>query len=426
MSHWLSWENHLNNCQTYCLKGSFARTSQSNEVHLNEEVIDPCTHPRDNDDEWPQWLGGGKWHGGLPVTKTLPTIWDESVIWTGEVRWIVGWKGKKERRKCRERDCKVSPTAVPWKVPERAYTSPASLFFTRQAVLGTFSRSVASASCQSKQRACFVKPKVKLRSNEGTALTGGTSSIILPQLPAEKTQHTLYVCETVCCASAQAADAKLPRLAALFSNLPLYGSQHATCLMKDITALMFNYGRIIWYTARWQIQLPLLKIWSLRWSESPPVKQVFWERVCGILRSISGDRQLTVKKEEAQLWVKRCKNIQSKTSWEQNQVEQIRGTKAEKRNLPITQKRKNDCKILQKPQINPLWKKRLWLYKRQILEMFRIWFLVCNLFFLFYRDQVSAWLLLAEQANTHIINRWATLTISKQYIQHHSLLQRNT
>lgn len=182
----------------------------------------------------------------------------------------------------------MSPTAVPWKVPERAYTSPASLFFTRQAVLGTFSRSVASASCQSKQRACFVKPKVKLRSNEGTALTGGTSSIILPQLPAERTQHTLYVKH--CCASAQTVDGKLPWLVSVFSNLPLYGSQHATCLIRDITALMFNYGCIIWYTARWQIQLPLLKIWSLRWSKSPPVKQVFWERVYGILWSISGDR----------------------------------------------------------------------------------------------------------------------------------------
>lgn len=135
-------------------------------------------------------IGWGEMAWRLSVTKTLPTVRDESVIWTGEERWIVGWKRKKEHRKCRERDCKMSPTAVPWKVPERAHTSPASLFFTRQAVLGTFSRSVASASCQSKQRACFVKPKVKLRSNEGTALAGGTSSIILPQLPAE---CSLYV-----------------------------------------------------------------------------------------------------------------------------------------------------------------------------------------------------------------------------------------
>ncbi len=86
--------------------------------------------------------------------------------------------------KSRERDCGASPTAVPWKVPEGDYTSPAFLFLTRQPVSATFSRSVASASCQRKQRARFVKPKVKLRSNEGTVLLGGTSGIILPQLPA--------------------------------------------------------------------------------------------------------------------------------------------------------------------------------------------------------------------------------------------------
>lgn len=72
------------------------------------------------------------------------------------------------------------------KVPGGADTSPASLFLTRQPVLATFSRSVASASCQRKQRARFVKPKVKLRSNEGTILLGGTSGIILPQLPAAR------------------------------------------------------------------------------------------------------------------------------------------------------------------------------------------------------------------------------------------------
>lgn len=141
----------------------------------------------------PSDWGGGKWHGAIRDKNTADyTGWEHNLDWGREMD--SGMKEeKKERRKCRERDCKVSLAAVLWKVPERAYTSPASLFFTRQAVLGTFSRSVASASCQSKQRACFVKPKVKLRSNEGTALTGGTSSIILPRLPAERTQHTLYV-----------------------------------------------------------------------------------------------------------------------------------------------------------------------------------------------------------------------------------------
>lgn len=181
------------------------------------------------------------------------------------------------------------------------------------------------------------------------------------------------VCETLCCASAQAVDGKLPWLVLLFSNLPLYVSQHATCLIKHITALMFNSGCIIWYTARWQIQLPLLKIWSLRWSKSPPVKQVFWERVYGILWSISGDRQLTVKEGEAQLWVKRCKKIQSKTSWEQNPVEQIWETKEGKMEPSNKVKKSlNDCKILQKPQLNPVRKQYLWLYKWQICEMFKV------------------------------------------------------
>lgn len=262
------------------------------------------------------WVGGGD--GGHPWQKHRRLYGMRAQPGPGAERWMVGWgRGK---RKCGERDCEVSPAAVPWEVPERAYTSPASLFCTRQAVLGTFSRSVASASCQSKQRACFVKPKVKLRSNEGTALAGGASSIILPQLPAARTQHTLYVQHSA--ASAQTAEGKLPDPVSAFSNLPLCGSQNATCLIRDITALMFIYGRIIWCTAPWQIRLPLLKIWCLSWSKSPPVKQVFWERVYGSLWSISGDRQLTVKQVEAQLWGKRCKNIQSKTSGEQNQVEQ--------------------------------------------------------------------------------------------------------
>lgn len=116
---------------------------------------------------------------------------------------------------------------------------------------------------------------------------------------------------------------------------------------------MFNYGCIIWYTALWQIRLPLLKIWSLRWSKSPPVKQVFWERVYGMLWSISGDRQLTVKQGEAQLWVKRCKNTQSKTSGEPNQVEQIWKTQGGKnRTFKYNKKKINECKLLQKLQLN--------------------------------------------------------------------------
>lgn len=103
----------------------------------------------------------------------------------------MGWEREKEHRRSGERDCEASQTAVPWKVPEGAYTSPASLFFTRQPVLATFSRSVASASCQRKQRARFVKPKVKLRSNEGTVLLGGTSGIILPQPPAARMRRSL-------------------------------------------------------------------------------------------------------------------------------------------------------------------------------------------------------------------------------------------
>lgn len=188
---------------------------------------------------------------------------------------------------------------------------------------------------------------------------------------------------------------------------------------------MFNSGCIIWYTARWQIQLPLLKIWSLRWSKSPPVKQVFWERVYGILWSISGDRQLTVKEGEAQLWVKRCKNIQSKTSWEQNPVEQIWETKEGKMEPSNKVKKSlNDCKILQKPQLNPVRKQYLWLYKWQIREISSL--LKC-FFFFFDRDQVSTWFLLVVQTTTHIINCCSpTVTISKQYIQHHCLLQRNT
>lgn len=113
------------------------------------------------------WVGGNMARGDSWKTTADEMGWEWRLDW-GEQRWIVGWGRKKEQRRSGERDGEASQTAVPWKVPEGAYTSPASLFFTRQPVLATFSRSVASASCQRKQRARFVKPKVKLRSNEGT------------------------------------------------------------------------------------------------------------------------------------------------------------------------------------------------------------------------------------------------------------------
>ena len=116
--------------------------------------------------------------------------WEQRLEWGTEIDSGMRER-EKEQKMSRERDCGASPTAVPWKVPEGAYTSPASLFFTRQPVLATFSRSVASASCQRKQRARFVKPKVKLRSNEGTVLLGGTSGIILPQPPAARMLRSL-------------------------------------------------------------------------------------------------------------------------------------------------------------------------------------------------------------------------------------------
>lgn len=82
MFHWLSCENHLNNCQTYFLKGSFTKKSQSNEVHSNEEVIDLCTHPHTlppltimmNDPG--DWVGE-TWHGEIHAKPPL-TRWDES------------------------------------------------------------------------------------------------------------------------------------------------------------------------------------------------------------------------------------------------------------------------------------------------------------------------------------------------------------
>lgn len=123
-----------------------------------------------------------------------------------------------------ERDCRASPTAVPWKVPEGAYTSPASLFLTRQPVLATFSRSVASASCQRKQRARFVKPKVKLRSNEGTVLLRGTSGIILPQPPAARMRRSLNVKRQLLRHSRKGMCKVGGGSFLILSILPLYGS----------------------------------------------------------------------------------------------------------------------------------------------------------------------------------------------------------
>lgn len=135
------------------------------------------------------WRGGG---GHMKNHRWLDGMRAERLDWGTEMDSGMGEWGK-ERGRSGERDCEVSQTAVPWKVPEGTYTSPASLFFTRQPVLATFSRSVASASCQRKQRARFVKPKVKLRSNEGTVLRGGTSGIILPQPPAARMRRSLNV-----------------------------------------------------------------------------------------------------------------------------------------------------------------------------------------------------------------------------------------
>lgn len=88
----------------------------------------------------------------------------------GEQRWIVGWGSEGRRgdeRRAEERE--VSGRAGAPRGPRRSlYISGLPSPLTRQAVSATFSRSVASASCQRKQRARFVKPKVKLRSNEGT------------------------------------------------------------------------------------------------------------------------------------------------------------------------------------------------------------------------------------------------------------------
>lgn len=158
------------------------------------------------------------------------------------------WEREKEQEMSRERDCRASPTAVSWKVPEGAYTSPASLFFTRQPVLATFSRSVASASCQRKQRARFVKPKVKLRSNEGTVLLRGTSGIILPQPPAARMQRSLNV-NANCWATAEKACVKLWWLfsntfngasAWLHYNTSMY-EQNTTRVVRDVMVTILKY-----------------------------------------------------------------------------------------------------------------------------------------------------------------------------------------
>lgn len=221
--------------------------------------------------------------------------WEQRVDWGTEID-----SGMREREKeqemRRERDCGASPAAVPWKVPEGAYTSPASLFLTRQPVLATFSRSVASASCQRKQRARFVKPKVKLRSNEGTVLLWGTSGIILPQTPAARLRRTLNVkrrllshCRRGMC---KVAMVLLSYFQVCHWTAPsMHGLQWDECHMSDKRrhALILKYACIIWFKMRWQIRLPLPKIWSLQWSESPPMKQVF--RGCWVLLwRISGDR----------------------------------------------------------------------------------------------------------------------------------------
>lgn len=132
-----------------------------------------------------QWLAGGTRHGEIHA-KPAVTRWDEHRLVKTEID-----SGAREEAWA-ERDYRASPTALPWKVPEGAYTSPDSFLLTRQAVLATFSRSVASASCQRKQRARFVKPKVKLRSNEGSVLLRGTSGIILPQ-PAAAQGDTAWM-----------------------------------------------------------------------------------------------------------------------------------------------------------------------------------------------------------------------------------------
>lgn len=133
-------------------------------------------------------------------------------------------------------------------------------------------------------------------------------------------------------------------------------TKNATCLIRDVTALMFKCGCNIWFTTQWQIPLPLPKIWSLRWSKSPPAKQVF--RGCWILLwRISWDWHVAMKNRDVQLWVKRCKGVQSRLSGEQNQVE-----KTWKRctgNKPVSSKENR------KPEND---KKR---YKKGLLHVFR-------------------------------------------------------
>lgn len=146
----------------------------------------------------------------------------------------------------RERDCRASPTAVLWKVPEGAYTSPASLFLTRQAVLATFSRSVASASCQRKQRARFVKPKVKLRSNEGTVLLRGTSGIILPQLPAARMRRSLNVKRQLLSHSRKRHVQSWSGPSLTLWMQPLYGSVVTQAsAVRDVRIVILKFGCMV-------------------------------------------------------------------------------------------------------------------------------------------------------------------------------------
>lgn len=119
---------------------------------------------------------------------------------------------------------------------------------TRQAVSATFSRSVASESCQRKQRARFVKPKVKLRSNEGTvpprrhlrhhpatgsegkgAAGGGRGLNVKRRSRAEPIRA-----ET---SGRNLLRSKQPRR--LQRRL---GDKNATCLIRDVATLMFKCG----------------------------------------------------------------------------------------------------------------------------------------------------------------------------------------
>lgn len=159
-----------------------------------------------------------------------------------------------------ERDCWASPTTVPWKVPGGAYTSPASLFFTRQPVLAAFSRSVASASCQRKQRARFVKPKVKFRSNEGTVLLRRHLRHH-PATAAGSKDATQLECETPTAEPRQKkACVKLRwflsdtfKSGMWLHHYTDFNEENATCLITNVAALILKCGCNIWFRMQWQI-----------------------------------------------------------------------------------------------------------------------------------------------------------------------------